>query len=93
MYPIERLLETGVPPNLIENAFLLEHCPVHQEGGGSESTCLTSIYSIEVITKTNLHEHIRESLTKETFPIFDKLAVNSRFRTSYIIENMLGMLP
>lgn len=48
--------------------------------------------SIDVIGKFNLHVRIVDSLTKATFHILDKLAVNILLVTSFINDDILGKL-
>lgn len=83
---------TGAQPSLIAETFLPERWTIHRQAAGKMHLCTASKDLIDDIGKIDVHVRIGDYLTKATFHIVDELAINILFGTSFLDENILGML-
>lgn len=93
LYQNECLLHTGAQRNLIAKDFLSEQWTAHRQAAENVHLRSASKDAVDVSEKINLHVHVGDSLPEEIFHIVDKLAVNILPATSFIDENILGILP
>lgn len=93
LYQIECLLDTRGQPNSVENDLLPVRWAIHRQAAGNAHLGSVSNDPIDVIGETNLHVPIGDHISKATFHIVNKLAAGISFGTSFIDENIVGMLP